>query len=114
RFAFLSVTEFLVPHQNRRDELLVQLRRRAHVFQAVVGNFPMTTGVIPGADGASVDALPLRGLNTKRLACEIEIEFEIPVPRRTEEVQRFAQITIRVELVAVPDQVPLRRDAVDR
>src|SRR5207245_5776843 len=79
-----------------------------------VGDFPMTTGAIPGVDGTSVDALTLRGLDTKRLASEVEIEFEIPVSRRAKKIQRLAQIAVRVELISIADQIALRNDTIDR
>src|SRR5205085_4544584 len=93
--ALLGVAKIFVEDQERRRELLVQLRRRAHVLETIFGELAMASGAIPRFDRAAVDAFALRRFDAEGLAREIEVEFELAIVRRAEEVEHLAQIAVR-------------------
>src|SRR5204863_4507171 len=104
--------EVLVDHQQRRRDLLVQLFGCANVVQAVLRDLAVPAGAIPRLDRASVESFALRRLHAEGLAGQVEVELELPRVDRAEEVERLAQVAVRVEAVAVADQVALRYHAV--
>src|SRR5207244_6401628 len=59
RLAFLGITKFFVQDENRRRDFLVQLERRAHIFETVVGDFAMSSGAIERFEGATIHSFTL-------------------------------------------------------
>ena len=74
----------------------------------------MTAGAIQRLHGAAVHPFGLRAGDAERLAGQIEVEPHLPRIDRAVEVQHFAQVAVRMEAIAIADQVALRRHAVDR
>src|SRR5207253_4884947 len=101
----LGVAELAVEDEERGRQFFVELRRRAHVLEAVVGDLAMPAGAVHRLDGAPVDAFALRRLDAEGLAGQIEVELELAAVRRAEEDQRFPQIAVRTEAVPVPDEI---------
>src|SRR5690349_7301095 len=69
---------------------------------------------IPHLDRPPIHAFALRRLYAEGLAREIEVELELTAVRRAEEVQCFAQIAVRMEAVAIADQIAFRNHVVNR
>src|SRR5262249_10347034 len=82
--------------------------------QAVLRDLAMAAGAIPRFDRASIESLPLRRLHAEGLARQVEVELELPRVDRAEEVERLAQVAVRMESVAIADQIAPRDHAIDR